>query len=200
MDSASGHVYPAGLGNVQDKRRSDYLTVAYDASGNRLWAAQYHGPISDALDGPNDIALDSSLGRVYVTGSGAATVAYDAIGNQLWVARSAQAGGGSIAVDGNSHNIFGTGAWSDGGDNSSRATVAYDPGGNQLWVALYHEAGSRYDGGFGIAVAQTSGQVYVAGESVFYDPPSSTVTTTTVACDPSGNQLWVTPIVTLRTY
>jgi hypothetical protein len=44
----------------------DYATVAYDSSGNQLWAARYNSP-ANSSDGATAIAIDRA-GNVYVTG------------------------------------------------------------------------------------------------------------------------------------
>jgi hypothetical protein len=71
----------------------DYVTVKYDADGNRLWAARYDGPVNGE-DCASSIDIDG-FGNIYVSGWSRgegirydyATVKYDADGNQLWVTR-----------------------------------------------------------------------------------------------------------------
>lgn len=157
VDSTSGNVYVTGYSDGGDTAL-DYLTVAYDASGNQLWVARYNGP-GNGYDLAYAIAVDSRSGNVYVTGSSYggfptpkddfATIAYDSSGNQLWVARydgpaSEDDRGDAIAVDSNSGNIYVTGFSYVTLERYEFATVAYDSGGNQLWVGLPGISGSSY--------------------------------------------------------
>jgi hypothetical protein len=60
-----GNVYVTGSsrGGGTD---SDYATIAYDSSGNRLWVARYNGPVN-YYDIALAMAVDNA-GNVYVTG------------------------------------------------------------------------------------------------------------------------------------
>ena len=84
---AFGNIYVTGF-SYNTATRDDYLTIAYDSSGNELWVARYDGP-ENRHDHAQAIATDS-YGNVYVTGSSDgdhATIAYDSFGNELWVTR-----------------------------------------------------------------------------------------------------------------
>jgi hypothetical protein len=184
-DSA-GNVYVTGW-SYTPWTAFDYATVAYDSSGNQLWAARYHNYHDDF---PAAIATDSA-GNVYVTGMSQAatpdiaTVAYDSSGNQLWAARYNGPGNGydratAIATD-SAGNVYVTG-WSWSATIIDYATVAYDSSGNQLWVASYNGPENYHDYANAIAT-DDAGNVYVSGESQ-HDYA-------TVAYDSSGNELWV---------
>ena len=75
---SDGNVYTTGqcsvIGSWDDL---DYITMAYDSSGNQLWMYSYNGP-ANSSDISNAIALDLS-GNVYVTGSSCGSgTGYDA--------------------------------------------------------------------------------------------------------------------------
>ena len=211
---SNGDDYATGMtldpsGNIYVTGRSpagpfyDYLTVAYDSSGNELWVARYNGSVN-GFDHAYAIALDSS-GNVYVTGFSwggipffggtsfdYATVAYDSSGNELWVARYNGPGNGwdeahAIAVD-SSGNVYVTGWSRDKWTNDDYATVAYDSSGNQLWVARYNGPANWHDHATVIALG-SSGNVYVTGYSM--DNITTSQDYTTIAYDSSGNELWV---------
>lgn len=71
MTDASGKVYVTGYSDTSTGR-SDYATVAYNSSGNVLWARRYNGGVASAI-------VTGASGNVYVTGvsnGGYATVKY----------------------------------------------------------------------------------------------------------------------------
>lgn len=116
------------------------------------------------------IVLDGTTGNIYVTGGSdadAATVAYDSSGNQLWEARYHGPGIGgyanAIAID-SAGNIYVTGQTNAGASRYDYATVAYDSNGNQLWEARYNGPANN-DRALAVAVSNTTGNVYVAGQS-----------------------------------
>lgn len=91
LDS-SGNAYVAGLAMCNSSYC--YLTVKFDADGNRQWAKRHHsGPTRD--DYPLAIGVDGT-GNIYVTGnsrdrqsnsSGILTVKYAANGERAWISR-----------------------------------------------------------------------------------------------------------------
>jgi hypothetical protein len=163
---ADSNVYVTGSSDNIDGLL-DYVTIAYDSSGNELWVARYDSPIKSS-DRAFAICVDSSS-NVYVTGeshvSGPnddyATVKYDSMGNEIWArlyGSSKRDVGEAIAVDAQG-NVYVTGT---GG------TVAYDSNGNLLWE----------ESGTGNALAIGSfGNIFVTGSGI-------------VAYDSQGNALW----------
>jgi hypothetical protein len=202
-----GHDWPQGIavdssgnayvtGQTAGIKNTDYLTVAYDSSGNTLWMARYKEP-EDLVDVPFAITIDASS-NVYVTGfSGSlrkedyATIKYNSSGNELWVRRydgpnNIDDKAHAIAVD-SSGNVYVTGVSHVDEDNWDWATVAYDSSGNELWVARYDGPGNARDEAFEIVVGP-SGNILVTGYSNGIGTGSDY---TTIAYDSSGNELWV---------
>lgn len=167
------------------------------APGTQLWAARYN-------DSPNDgfvatsVAASPDGNEVYVTGSnnqGATfkfvTVAYTAAGKQLWATPFAVASGDqpnkvAVSPDGKTVYVEGfTGSASD----ADYVTIAYDAAtGNQKWAHTYNGSANGYDQAMGMAVNQSSGNVYVTGES---QSAAGGYQFATVAYSPSGTKLWV---------
>lgn len=116
----SGNVYVTGTAcSGLNDPRGDYLTVKYNGSGVKQWAARFNGRATD-WDRANALALDSN-GNVYITGeskgertgSDYATVKYDTNGKNEWVAYYSSTGkhddiAKDIALDG-AGNIYVTG-------------------------------------------------------------------------------------------
>jgi hypothetical protein len=177
----------------------DWVTIAYDSSGNELWVTPYNGP-GNAADKAQALATDSS-GNIYVTGQSTGsgtlnditTIAYDSSGNELWVARydgpaSIEDEAYDLALD-TLGNVYVTGYSDDRGEYwySNYTTIAYDPSGYELWVATYDGPGDGDDRSSDIAVGPL-GNIYITGGSSRGYPD---VYFATVAYDPSGYELWV---------
>lgn len=140
VDPGTGNVYvtggvPGRTTNPFD--HMDYATAAYSAAGASLWVRRYNSPIN-GRDLASSLAIDTSNGNVYVTGSSAGfgandfvTAAYGADGSRLWVSRYANsarqsAGAVDVAVDPGGGNVYVTGtAPSGAGTGLDYTTVAY---------------------------------------------------------------------------
>lgn len=170
----NGFVYIGGESDA-NANRTDYLTIKYDASGNKKWSKYYYGP----RGGSNHayaIAADKD-GNVYVTGHSFggwdnfqdfATVKYNSSGSQKWVQRyngSASSGdyADAMVIDGNG-NVYVTGTTEGSNYYSDYATVKYDPLGNQVWLKKYNGPVNKSDSASDIAL-DSSGNVYVTGTS-----------------------------------
>jgi hypothetical protein len=51
VDPTTGNIYVTGIGQSVG-HGADYVTVAYDASGNQLWSARYDGPPTEMIPPP----------------------------------------------------------------------------------------------------------------------------------------------------
>ena len=169
-----GNVYVTGTRG--DYFNSDYGTVAYDKSGTTLWHREYNG-LGNGKDVANAIALDSQ-DNVYVTGTSEgigtladyATVANDSAGNQLWARRYDGPGNDrdeayAITTD-SAGNVHVTGLNMNSG---ACTTLAYNPNGDQIGIAVYENTDEFWSNGGDAIAADSAGNVYVTGESQFYD-------------------------------
>ena len=168
-----GNIYVTGW-SKGNGTNYDYATVAYDSTGDQLWASRYNAP-ADFHDYAQAIAVNS-VGNVFVTGRSEgrrtsydyATVAYDSYGNQIWASRyngpaNFRDYAGAIAID-SSGNVYVTGGSGSFVNETSYdyATVAYDSSGNQLWVSRYNGPANADDLAKAITI-DSKGAVYVTG-------------------------------------
>jgi hypothetical protein len=182
-----GYVYVTG------ESGNKYLTLKYDSNGNQIWESRYYNGSGRALD----IVVDESCGNVYVTGrnnNDMATIAYDQAGNELWVERRGPCTYASacckyIALDPNG-NVCVVGTTRSNGPSDDYTTIKYDPMGNEIWVAYYNAPGDGEDNPFGMVV-DSSGNVYVTGQSYSNYPGSEYRKCITIKYDQDGNQVWM---------
>jgi hypothetical protein len=182
-----GYVYITGESGYK------YLTVKYDSDGNQIWESIYDKGSGEALD----IAVDESSGNVYVTGrndNDMTTIAYDQAGNELWVKRRGPSSTASwrckyMALDPNG-NVYVTGATRSNGSSDDYTTIKYDSMGNEIWVAYYNGPGDGMDTPYGMVV-DSSGNVYVTGQSYSSYPGNEYRKYVTIKYDQDGNQIWM---------
>ena len=149
----------------------DCITVRYDSSGDRLWAARYDGPyhgddramaVAADVSGCTVVAGQTDSG--YTTDLDYLTIKYDSLGETLWTRRYDGSGGGNgraaaVAVSGDGCVLV-TGASM--GQVYDYATVKYDPSGVQLWSRRLSGIGNSDDEARALALDQL-GNVYVTG-------------------------------------
>jgi hypothetical protein len=173
-----GNVLVAGASGP--KKKSDFLTIRYQPSGNKEWEAHASGE-GASFESLSAMTVDAT-GNVYVTGSSIAagtssdyiTAKFDPSGNKLWSARYDSPEHGydhptTIVVDALG-NVYVTGSGRER-DASSYVTVKYSPNGVQQWVERYFPTPAySMDFPYNLEVDR-SGNVYVGGSTglVKYD-------------------------------
>jgi hypothetical protein len=180
----------------------EYATEAISAAGKNQWVKHYNGT-GNGTDTAQAVAVSPATGDVFVTGysyGGAtgydyATVGYSASGTQLWAKRYARTGGGndfatSVAVNAGGSAVYVTGRSTAPNAQFDYVTVAYSATGVKQWLRTYNgPAGANADDeAVGVAVNQTSGNVYVTGES--YNNSHDGYDYATIDCSPGGTTLW----------
>ena len=195
----SGSVYVTGWGYVVKSFR-DYVTIKYDSTGVKKWAAFYRGP-QKSIDHATALALDDS-GNVYVTGfsqgletrNDYVTVKYNPAGIEQWAARYNGPGNGDdqpIAIFAEpaalGGKIYVTGLSL--GVNKDYTTIAYNAKGRQRWVARYEGFGKDDVATAMTAESGASGtHLYVTGWSGNMDSRTDIVT---IKYDSKGREKWI---------
>lgn len=155
---------------------SDDITIAYRASGTRLWTQRYGTPAHD--NAAAAVAISPDGRTTFITGrsgdtrnhSSFDTIAYrTTTGTQLWTARynkpEHQNYATMLAVSPASGTLYVTGD-SQGPNGADYATVAYDPAtGARLWVAGYNSPANGDDHATAVAASPHGTRVFVTGSS-----------------------------------
>lgn len=169
-----GNVYVTGGSRSIDTER-DYATIKYNSAGEEQWKAYYDGPITEASDQAEAIAVDDE-GNIYVTGSSESnssddftTIKYNNDGEEQWVSRydgpddEGQDTGYYLVFD-NAGFIYVAGRSDGNGTRDDYCIIKYNDLGEEQWVARYDGPDSKTDQVRGIVINQ-SGNVYVTGQS-----------------------------------
>jgi hypothetical protein len=176
ISDASDNVYVAGT-TVSATNGNQYTLIKYNAAGVRQWTKYYNG-VGGAIrdDQPNSIAVNSTTGDVYITGTSEngssntdiATVAFNSAGTKLWAKRINNAGdsrdrGYIVKID-PAQNIYVAGDV----DKDATANISgdliyrkYTPAGAVLNTKKYN--GSGYNCEFGDMKLVNSNTVYMTG-------------------------------------
>lgn len=139
LDPTSGRVFITG-----SYGEATLTAVAYDPTGDQLWAARDGGGLGGEV---NDVEADPLTGNVFITGStftfdpflveSLRTIAYSGSGARLWERRepvSGDLGDSALAVDPvTGAVVLASTPTSIGGQIVDLLTTAYAPSGAQLW-------------------------------------------------------------------
>lgn len=174
-----GNVYVTGWGANYNGFHA-YTTIKYDAGGNQVWIARYHGPRDGVHEFATALAVDQQ-GNVYVTGtsygsSGNAdytTIKYNANGVEIWARRyngpADRDDFPSTLALGSDGSVYVTGSSMSTGGDWDYATVAYSSSGQQNWEDRYDGDGHGDDSAVSLALYTNEygyEMLYVTGTAV----------------------------------
>lgn len=177
VSSDGARIFVTGY-SERERSKTDYLTVAYDAtSGQELWRARYDGP-AHGRDYAFVVTVSLDDEALFVTGwnaghgefsADAATVSYDALtGAERWVAR----------YDGPNHGA------------DAAYSLALDPAGASVYVAgqTYDPSSEEY-GQLTIGYEATTGAEQWVSTLV---PPGGYADASSIVVSPDGARVLVT--------
>lgn len=150
---------------------TDFVTLKYDSSGNKIWSRTYNG-VGNGDDGLGCMTVDD-LGNVYVAGDSKrdsidfnmTLLKYDVNGNLLFQRSYNELNNSfetpnDLAAD-NYGNIFVCGG---SGSPTDYYVLKYDSNGNLLWKGTYNGTVNHNDDASDLAV-DNIGNVYITGHS-----------------------------------
>ena len=189
----NGNIYLTGYNTSLTDGTTEYVTIKFDSSGNRLWTSNYRGDVISKYTQSLAVAVDSS-GNVYVTGTekGAfiTTVKYNPKGKQLWSNSYLSdsviySSGRDIIVD-NSGNVYVTGTGIRSVINYECITIKYNSSGTREWIAFYDDI--NYQERANAIAIDSIGNIYVTGNH--FGGLYAGYSFITIKYNSSGAQLW----------
>jgi len=192
----SGNVYVTGQADTDPSpvNNDDFITIKYNSAGVQQWIVTKNG-LGNGTDRTVDMVLDNS-GKIIVTGSafnGAdddyLTISYNASnGATIWeqvADRTHNDRPTGLVIDQNNGNVYVTGRSKN--ITYDYLTIGYNSAGTQLWQKVYDYIDD--DRATAIAI-NTSGEIYVSGQSDFDPSANFNYNITTVKYSAAGTQLW----------
>ncbi|RPI13756.1 MAG: T9SS C-terminal target domain-containing protein [Ignavibacteriae bacterium] len=184
----NGDVYVTGTSETA-YNKSDYCTIKYDSHGDSVWVRRYNGE-ADKRDQANDLYVDK-FDNVFVTGGAfdgyyhrSTTIKYNSLGEQVWLSKvsgATSSGGGKIALDTLTNDIYISGAINNPGDY---LLVKYNSSGVQQWLKTYNSAGYNDDDYIWDMAIDNNHNIYVTG--INFSPGAYT----TIKYNSNGDTLW----------
>ncbi len=193
---ATGRVFVVGSTSGR-RQHTGMITVAYSASGERLWTRRYQGsPGGD--DSADNVLVSPSGRRIYVVGTSSTNttdqditiIAYRGNGTKVWTRRYSGSNGDDTAVAAllgpNGRHIYVTGTVA-----RDYRTIAYRRDGTQIWEATFDGAAGGPDTVNDAALSPDGKSLFVTGTVA--EAPDRIVRAShveTVAYRSDGAELW----------
>ena len=192
--ATTGRVFVTGLSRGKHTN-GDTTTVAYSASGDRLWVRRPEG-VTGSRDTGTHLLVAPTGRRLYVIASchsanldaNICIIAYRGNGSRIW---NRSYGGPSGGDDWASAAVLGPNGrrlYLAGSSENDYLTMAYRRDGTQLWTRSYDGAVGGNDKASDAALSPDGQTLFVTGASE--GPSDSDVATIAYATD--GTKLWVT--------
>ena len=199
--NSTGNILVGGVTYFGGAPAEQYLTINYNPSGNRIWVYS---------DGPWGIDLVKKVrtfnNNIFIGGyssvnnpsiADVSLIKLDENKNVIWTRYYGDSGDWEELIDMTidiNGNIYITAKDSQIG-NYRWVTLKYDGNGNLLWTSIYNGNANGDDFPFALTVDNSSGSIYVTGDSQEYPIPpgddAGSYAFTTVKYYSNGQQAWV---------